>query len=95
MSLLSTGETESGSEGTKGRAAAWRAPWPSLPNRIVDTRILARESFPNRPNYKLQDLASWLGIEALAAHRAEDDARVCMDLFIRCIEALISRRDTR
>lgn len=105
MSLLGGGDADSALDGAAAgadssglggqkRKTRWRAPWPALPNRIVDTRILAKECFPNRPNYKLQDLASWLGIEAIAAHRAEDDARVCMDLFLRCIEALKSRRGT-
>ncbi len=86
--------TDGAVTGGRERKRRWRAPWPALPNRIVDTRILAKESFPNRPNYKLQDLASWLGIEAIAAHRAEDDARVCMDLFVKCVEAIKSRRGT-
>jgi DNA polymerase-3 subunit epsilon len=62
-----------------------------LDHRVVDTRILAREAFPGLPKYALQDLASRLGIEAKDAHRAEDDARVCMELFLRCVAALRER----
>lgn len=56
-------------------------PWPALPNKVADTLILAKELFPGRPNYKMQNLAASMGITALEAHRAEDDARVCMELF--------------
>jgi len=62
-----------------------------LANRVVDTRLFAREVFPGLPKYALQDLAVRLGIEALEAHRAEDDARVCMELFLRCVAALVER----
>lgn len=63
----------------------------ALDHRVVDTRILAREAFPGLPKYALQDLATRLGIEAKEAHRAEDDARVCMELFLRCVAALRER----
>lgn len=61
---------------------------PPLKNKVVDTRILARDAFPGLPNYKLQDLAVRFGITAVDAHRAEDDARVCMELFLACLAAL-------
>ncbi|MEL3906532.1 MAG: 3'-5' exonuclease [Treponema sp.] len=54
---------------------------PQLVNKVVDTRIFAKEVFPKLPSYALQDLALQFGITALEAHRAEDDARVCMELF--------------
>ena len=54
---------------------------PVLANKTVDTRILAKEVFPGLASYALQDLALQFGITALEAHRAEDDARVCMELF--------------
>jgi len=65
----------------------WRAPFPALPHRVVDTLAFAKQVFPGRPRYKLQDLAASLGIDAREAHRAEDDARVCMELFVKCTEA--------
>lgn len=58
-----------------------RAGQPALVNKVVDTRIFAREVLPGLSSYALQDLAAQLGITALEAHRAEDDARVCMELF--------------
>ncbi|HNQ98131.1 MAG TPA: 3'-5' exonuclease, partial [Treponemataceae bacterium] len=43
---------------------------PALTNKVVDTRILARELFPGLPKYTLQDLARHFGITAIEAHRA-------------------------
>jgi DNA polymerase-3 subunit epsilon len=67
------------------RAAAM--PFPAMPNKIADTLLLARRFFAGRERYSLQSLASDLGIKAQAAHRALDDARLCMELFIRCCKA--------
>jgi DNA polymerase-3 subunit epsilon len=73
-----------------GRAASkpdlWAPPFAQLPNRVADTLNFAKEAFPGLPKYKMQDLAMFLKIQALDAHRAEDDARVCMELFIKCAE---------
>ena len=65
---------------------AWTPPYPAMPNRIVDTLAMAKEVFPGRWKYSLQELAKYLRIDAIDAHRAEDDARVCMELFIKCAE---------
>ena len=64
-----------------------RAGKPPLTNKVVDTRIFAKEVFSGLSSYALQDLAVQFGITALEAHRAEDDARVCMELF----EKILSR----
>ena len=64
-----------------------RAGKPPLSNKVVATRIFAKEVFPGLSSYALQDLAVQFGITALEAHRAEDDARVCMELF----EQILSR----
>jgi DNA polymerase-3 subunit epsilon len=65
---------------------SWTPPFPALPNRIADTLIMARRIFPGRTSHKLQDLAAALNIAARSAHRAEDDARLCMEIFIRMAE---------
>ncbi|MDR2618470.1 MAG: 3'-5' exonuclease [Treponema sp.] len=57
----------------------------SLPNPVADTLAIAREVFPGKRSYKLQELAAELQIPAAEAHRAEDDARLCMEIFIRCL----------
>jgi len=59
-----------------------------LANDFVDTRVMAQKAYPGRPNYKLQSLALDLGVKALDAHRAEDDARVCLELFLACLKQL-------
>jgi DNA polymerase-3 subunit epsilon len=70
-------------EGETGEAG-WAPPFPALPNRIADTLALSRRFFPGRRSHKLQELARDLEIPALSAHRAEDDARLCMEIFIKC-----------
>jgi DNA polymerase-3 subunit epsilon len=54
----------------------------ALPHRVADTLSLARILLPGRDHYNLQDLSASLGFKAEAAHRALDDARLCMELFI-------------
>jgi len=60
-----------------------------LGNKVVDTRIFAKEVFPGLSSYALQDLAVQFGITALEAHRAEDDARVCMELFDKILNGFL------
>ena len=59
-----------------------------LTNDFVDTRVMAQKAFSGRSNYKLQSLAVDLGVKALDAHRAEDDARVCQEVFQACLKQL-------
>ena len=66
-----------------------RAGKPPLVNKVVDTRIFAKEIFPGLSRYALQDLAVQFGITALEAHRAEDDARVCMELFDKILNRFL------
>lgn len=73
------------------RRETWVPPFAALPNRVVDTRIFAKDMFPGRWKYSLQELAKYFGIEALDAHRAEDDARVCMELFLKCVEKAVGK----
>ena len=58
--------------------------FPALPNPAADALVFARESFPGKRSYSLQNLAAELEISARDAHRAEDDARLCMEIFLRC-----------
>jgi DNA polymerase-3 subunit epsilon len=59
---------------------------PALPNRVADTLPLARRLLPGRDHYRLQSLTAALGIRAEAAHRALDDARLCMELFVFLVQ---------
>ena len=61
---------------------------PNLQNEILDTVVISRQAFPQFPKFNLQFLAQNLNINVKNAHRAEDDARVCMELFIKIVEKL-------
>ena len=58
-----------------------------LSSSIIDTLRIARDFHPDFKGtedgpYRLQSLASRYKINVECAHRANDDARVCMELFI-------------
>lgn len=59
-----------------------------LDNFLVDTVRLARKAFPGRKKYSLGQIARELGIEVLDSHRAEDDTRVCFELYKKSIDQL-------
>lgn len=61
---------------------------PRMTNRVIDTRWMSKDFFPKEANYKLQTLAESFKIQVLDAHRATDDSRVCMKLFLYCVRAL-------
>jgi DNA polymerase III subunit epsilon len=52
-----------------------------LTNDYIDTLDMARRAWPGRRSYALQVLARDFSVEVNAAHRAADDARVCMEIF--------------
>ncbi len=68
-----------------------RAGYPELTNLTFDTLKLARWAYPELATmgetgpYKLQNLASRFKIDVKSAHRASDDARVCMELFKKIV----------
>lgn len=70
------------------RAELQRAGLPTVQNPIIDTQVLAQKAFPGKKSYSLQNLVEMLGIPANTAHRARDDARQCMKVFERCVDAL-------
>lgn len=59
-----------------------------LKNQAIDTLRFSRTTFPKpeTTSWKLGSLAQKLGVEVKNAHRADDDARVCMEIFIRTVE---------
>lgn len=58
------------------------------PNPAYDTIAIAKTAISGLPSYSLKALASAFGIGQHAAHRGGDDARVCMDIFIYCLNLL-------
>ena len=65
-----------------------RAGLSRLPAETADTVALSRRAFPGRASYRLGAIASALGIDPGAAHRALDDARTCMLLYAACARQL-------
>ncbi|MBR1723229.1 MAG: 3'-5' exonuclease, partial [Treponema sp.] len=63
-----------------------------LANRAVDTLRFSRWALPENEHWTLQFLANQFGIEVKSAHRAEDDAMVCMEVFFKCIEASMEKQ---
>jgi DNA polymerase III epsilon subunit family exonuclease len=72
-------------------AEARRAGLPEPLNPAYDTRNLAKTAVPGLPSYSLQNLARSFDIRQKDAHRGADDARVCMELFGKCINLLAGR----
>lgn len=66
-------------------AALAAAGKPPPDNPVLDTKQIAAMVFPGLESYSLQNLAARFGINVVSAHRAEDDARVCMELFLLCL----------
>ena len=63
---------------------------PPLENKGIDTLRFSRWAYPENEHWTLQFLAKQFNIEVKNAHRAEDDARVCMEVFFKCIEGSMS-----
>lgn len=59
-----------------------------LENQAADTLTLSRAMLPNLGKYNLQFLAKYFEINVVNAHRAEDDARVCMEVFLKLLEMI-------
>lgn len=73
-------------------AEARRAGLPEPLNPAYDTKNLAKTAVPGLPSYSLQNLARSFGLHQKEAHRGADDARVCMELFGKCINLLAGRQ---
>ena len=54
----------------------------------IDTLIMARALYPELKKHKLDILAGHLGVEQKHHHRADDDARVLGEIFLRMLEKL-------
>lgn len=67
------------------RAGMQKLKAPLIPG--VDTVQFSRSAFPDLGCWKLQSLAAHFGIPPGNAHRATDDARVCKEIFLKCLKA--------
>ena len=70
------------------RAAVQDCNLPDVKNAVIDTQILATRAFPRQKSYGLQNLAIDLKLPVNQAHRALDDAVMCMRLFEACVDAM-------
>lgn len=64
---------------------AWAKP------RSLCVRLLAATANPNLPDYSLEALASWLGVELTSRHQALGDARAAADIFVAMVPKLAER----
>ncbi len=62
-----------------------------LTHKVFDTLSFGREVYPGFPSHSLQNLAVNFNIEAKNAHRAEDDARVCMEFFNIAVKSFFEK----
>ena len=64
---------------------------PSTPP--LCTSLLSRKLIKGSENHKLQTLVKFLKIEAGPAHRAESDARACLEVALHCFK-LVGEKST-
>lgn len=76
------------------RAESSRCGLTAPSNPAWDTIAIARSAISGLPSYSLKALAAAFGISQVAAHRGDDDARVCMELFARCVGLLERKSGT-
>lgn len=70
------------------RAGLDLAGLPPIRNLIIDTQVLAQKAFPRLKSYSLQNLVAELNLPQGNAHRALDDAVMCMRLFHACVDEM-------
>ena len=58
----------------------------TIRNKTVDTLNLSKWAYPLLRKHNLQFLAQTFSIKVENAHRADDDARVCMEVFLQCLK---------
>lgn len=63
----------------------WKKP------RSLCVRLLAATANPHLPDYSLEALASWLGVELTSRHQALGDARAAADIFLALVPHLAER----
>ena len=56
--------------------------------KYVDTLDLSRRLVSDTPNHKQPTIAKYFGIDILNEHRADDDARVCGNIFTSLVERM-------
>ncbi len=75
-------------------SSAMRRQGMERPFTSIDTLIIARALYPELKKYKLNLLADHLKVEQKNHHRADDDARVLGEIFLKMVEKLAADRGT-
>lgn len=70
------------------RAALQTTDLEPVKNPLIDTQVLAQKAYPRQKSYSLQNMVEMLGFPPNNAHRALDDAVMCMKLFNSCVQEL-------
>ncbi|MCW8092618.1 3'-5' exonuclease [Alteromonas sp. ASW11-130] len=60
-------------------------------NKFIDALPIAKEAFPELHDHKLTTVAKHLNVSVSGAHRALDDTRILMFVYLGCRVALLSR----
>ena len=68
-------------------------PWPNT--YVLCSSLLSRSIFPESTDHRLQTLVNHLKIQGGQAHRALDDAKACLQVFVKCMEKLHQIPPTR
>ncbi len=55
---------------------------------ILDTCVIPKKIFPHLSSYSLENLANYLHIKSAGFHRALEDAKVCMEIFLQCVNEM-------
>lgn len=63
-----------------------REKFKTLGNKVIDTLNVVRWAYPLLGKYNLQLMARLMNVNVEDAHRAYDDARVCMEIFTKTIK---------
>lgn len=58
----------------------------------IDTLVMGRAMYPELKKHKLDFLAEHLGVEQKHHHRADDDARVLAEIFLKMLQTLTSEK---
>jgi len=56
--------------------------------KVLDTIRLSKKAWPGRKSYSQKNLAAFLSINVINAHRAEDDCRVCLEILKKGLEKI-------
>jgi DNA polymerase-3 subunit epsilon len=67
-------------------------PPPEVP--VLDSCMFSRRVFPEQPSHKLQSLVEAFGISEGTFHRAQADAKSCMEVFRRAVSASCGTKAT-